>query len=325
MVNDRRRLLAAGAVLPLFPLAAREARAQAYPAKPVRILVGFPPGGGADILTRLIAAWLQARLGQSFLVENRPGAGTNLATETVARAAPDGHTLLATTTSNLLNGALYDDLKYDFIRDFVPVAALSVQPLVLVAGPGLSVRSVPQFVAHARANPGKVTVGNFGQGTISHLAAEAFRQAAGLDLLAVPYRGSVPMVTELIGGRIQVAFDNIPGAIEHVRAGRLQALAVTSASRADALPGVPALAEFLTGYAAYAAAGIAAPRGTPPEVVALLNREVNAGLVDAKLGARLAELGATVRPGPPEAFAAFIARETERWGRVIRTAGIRPG
>lgn len=308
---------ALAATLPLPGLAA------AYPARPVRILVGFPPGGGADILARLAAEWLQARLGQPFVVENRPGAGTNLATEAVIRAPADGHTLLKTTTSNLLNGALYPELGYDFTRDIAPVAGLSTQPLVLVVAPDLPVESVPALIAHAKARPGAISLANTGTGTISHLAGEAFRQQAGLDLVAVPYRGGAAIAPDLLGGRVQAAFDNLPGWIEPIRAGRARALAVTTATRATALPEVPPMADSLPGYAAFALAGIGAPRGTPMEVVAALNAAINAGLTDPAMQARLAALGATPLPGTPEAFAALIARETARWSTVIRTLGLR--
>ncbi|UUX97776.1 tripartite tricarboxylate transporter substrate binding protein [Aquabacterium sp. J223] len=291
----------------------------------MRVVVGFPPGGGADILARLMCDWLQQRLGQAFIVDNRPGAATNLATEAVVRAPADGHTLLKTTTSNLLNGALYDDLKYDFVRDIAPVAGISTQPLVLAAGPELAaVRTLPQFIAHARSHPGQLNLGHFGNGTISHLAAELLKSEARIDAVLVPYRGSAPMLTDLLGGRLHAAMDNLPSAIEHLRAGRLQALAVTTPARTESLPAVSAVAETLPGYEATTVAGLGAPRGTPAEVIERLNAEVNAALADPKVKARLAELGAVALPGSPADFGRFIERESAKWARVVRSSGIKP-
>lgn len=323
MVIDRRRFLSLAAAATLAPLAAGHARAEPYPTRPVRVLLGFPPGGGADLLTRPVAEWLQLRLGQPFVVEHKPGAATNLATEAVVRAPADGYTLLATTTSNLLNGALFNDLRYDFIRDIAPVACISTQPLVLVVNASFPSKSVPELIEHARANPGALSVGNFGNATISHLAAEAFRTGVGIEAVNVPYRGSAPMLVDLLGGRIQLAFDNIPASIEHVRSGRLRALAVTTASPSSMLPSVPVVGEFVPGYEAYTVAGMGAPRGTPAAIIEKLNAEINAGLADPKLKARLTESGAIVRPGTPGEFAQLIARETEKWGRIIRTAGVK--
>lgn len=323
MSLNRRQILSfacASAVLPLFP---GRVGAASYPARPVRMLVGFPAGGTADILTRMVCDRLQDRLGQAFVVENRAGAATNLATEAVVRAPADGYTLLATTTSNLLNGALFEDMKYDFVRDITPVAGIAMQPLALVAAPSLGANSVAEFVARAKANPGSLSVGNFGTGTISHLAAEAFKQATGVDFLNVAYRGSAQMLTDLLGGRIQAAFDNIPASMEHMRSGALQALAVTSAKRSKALPDVPPVADSIAGYEAVTIAGVGAPRGTPDDIVGRLNAEINAGLAEAKLSARLDDLGSTALGGSPADFAKLIARETERWSRVIRTSGIR--
>jgi tripartite-type tricarboxylate transporter receptor subunit TctC len=246
MVVDRRRILSLAAASAVSPLLAGPGWAERYPARPVRIMVGFPPGGGDDIFARIIAEWLQSQLGQPFVVENKPGAATNLATEAVVRAPADGYTLLATTTSNLLNGSLYADLSYDFIRDIAPVASLSVQPLVLEVTPTLSINSVSAFVAYARANAGKLNVGNFGLGTVSHLAAEAFKGATGIDFVSVPYRGSAPMIADLLAGRIHAAFDNIPGSISHIRSGSLRALAVTTAARSEALPDVQTVGDTIS-------------------------------------------------------------------------------
>lgn len=323
MSMNRRQILSfacASAVLPLFP---GRACAAGYPARPVRMLVGFPAGGTADILTRMVCDRLQDRLGQAFVVENRPGAATNLATEAVVRAPADGYTLLATTTSNLLNGALYEDMKYDFIRDIAPVAGIAMQPLVLVAAPTLAAKSVAELVAYGKANPGSLSIGNFGTGTISHLAAEAFKQATGIEFLSIAYRGSTQMLTDLLGGRIQAAFDNIPASMEHIRSGALRALAVTSVTRSKVLPDVPAMADFVTGYEAITIAGVGAPRGTPGDIIDKLNAEINAGLAEAKLGNRLDDLGSTVLGGSAAEFAKLIARETERWSGVIRTSGIK--
>lgn len=320
---DRRRILNAALAAGLAATAATRARAQSYPARPVRVIVGFPAGGGADILTRLITDWLQARLGQTFVVENKPGAATNLATEAVVRAPADGHTLLATTTSNLLNGALFDDLRYDFVRDIAPVAGLSTQPLVFAVTPALPVRTVAEFVRHAKAHPGQVNIGNTGNGTISHLAAEAFKAATGIDAVTVPYRGAAPMLPDLLSGRVQATFDNLPPYVTHIGSGTLRALAVTTAARSEALPGVPTVAEFVPGYEAYTVAGMGAPRGTPAEVVDRLNAEINAGLADPRLRARLAELGGTPLPGTAADFGRLIARESDKWGRLIRSLGIK--
>ena len=329
MNHDRRHLLTLGAASALCsmspqPTSAATSAAAAYPDRPVRVLLGFPAGGGADLLTRIICDWLQRRMGQAFVVENRPGAATNLATEAVARAPADGYTLLATTTSNLLNGALYDDLRYDFVRDIAPVASVSIQPLVLAVGPDAQARTLAAFIADAKARPGRLNVGHFGNGTISHLAAEALKLQAGIDFLAVPYRGSAPMLTDLLGGRIDAAIDNIPGSIEHIRSGRLHALAVTTATRSDMLPATPALAEALPGYEAYAIAGFAAPAGTPTDAIRKLNAEINAGLADAEVKERLSALGVTLLPGTPADFAKRIAVESEKWARVIQRVGIRP-
>ncbi len=324
MNHERRHLLAVGAASALVAMSPRGAAAAAYPERPVRVLLGFPAGGGADLLTRIMCEWLQGRLGQSFVVDNRPGAATNLATEAVARAPADGYTLLATTTSNLLNGALYDDLRYDFVRDLAPVASVSMQPLVLEAGLQAPFASLEAFIAAAKARPGQLNVGHFGNTTISHLAAEALKLRAGIDFLTVPYRGSAPMLTDLLGGRLDAAIDNIPGSIEHIRAGRLRPLAVTTSTRSDALPGTPALAEAVPGYEAYAIAGFAAPTGTPAAVIQRLNAEINAGLADAVVRERLSALGVTLLPGSPADFAKRIAVESEKWARIIKTVGIKP-
>jgi tripartite-type tricarboxylate transporter receptor subunit TctC len=324
MNHDRRQLLTVGAAAALCSMNPRPMSAATYPERPVRVLLGFPAGGGADLLTRIICDWLQRRLGQAFVVENRPGAATNLATEAVSHAPADGYTLLATTTSNLLNGALYGDLRYDFVRDIAPVASVSIQPLVLAQGPDVPARTLAAFIADAKARPGKLNVGHFGNGTISHLAAEALKLQGDIDFLTVPYRGSAPMLTDLLGGRIDAAIDNIAGSIEHIRSGRLHALAVTTSTRSEMLPGTPSLAEVVPGYEAYAIAGFAAPAGTPADVIRKLNTEINAGLADAAVKERLSTLGVAPLPGAPADFAKRIALETEKWARVIKRVGIKP-
>ncbi|MEY9107596.1 tripartite-type tricarboxylate transporter receptor subunit TctC [Bradyrhizobium yuanmingense] len=324
MSISRRQILSFSGAVAISPLlTARAPAAAPYPARPVRILVGFPAGGTADILARMTSQWLQERLGQPFIVENRPGAGTNLATEAVVRAPADGYTLLATTTSNLLNGTLYENMTFDFIRDITPVAGLTVQPLVLNVIPAFPARSVPEFIAYAKAHPGAISVGNFGVGTMSHLAAELFKQSTGIDFVDVSYRGSASMLTDLLGGRIQASFDNVPVTVEHLKSGALHALAVTAASRSRALPSVPTMGDFLPNYEAMTVAGIGAPRGTHPDIVEKLNAEINTGLATSTLVDRLDELGSTILGGSPAEFADLIKRETERWAKVIQTAGIK--
>lgn len=321
----RRRILSLAAAPVLAPMASQSARAESYPTRPVRVVVGFPPGGGADLLTRTITEWLQLRLGQPFLVENKPGAATNLATEAVVRAPADGYTLLATTTSNLLNGALFNDLRYDFIRDITPVAGISTQPLVLVVNASFQVKSLPELIAYARTNPSALSIGNFGNATLSHLAAEAFSAGVGINAVHVPYRGGAPMLVDLLGNQIQFAFDNMPGSIEHIRSGRLRALAVTTAAPSAMLPGVPTVGAFVPGYEAFTVAGIGAPRGTPAPIIEKLNTEINAALADPKVKARLIESGANLLPGTPADFAQLIARETQKWAKLIRAVGIKAG
>lgn len=324
MVLTRRQILSFAAASAVSPVIAGRASAASYPTRPVRVLVGFPPGGGADVLTRTMTEWLQSRLGQPFVVENRPGAATNLATEAVVRAPADGYTLLATTTSNLINGALFPDLKYDFIKDIAPIACISIQPLALVVTPTLPARALPELVAFAKANAGTLNIGHTGTGTVSHLAVEAFKQATGIDAVVVPYRGFAPMAPDLLAGRIHATIDNIASSIEHVRAGSLRALAVTTAARSDGLPGVPSVSELIPGYEAVAVAGFAAPKATDPLIIDKLNAEINGGLADPALKARLAKLGVTTVGGSPADFSKLIARETARWSAVIKTAGIKP-
>jgi len=313
--------LAAGAVaLPTLP---RMARAQAYPTRPVRIVSGFPPGGVNDLYARLIGQWLSERLGQQFVVENRSGAGGNLAAESVARAAPDGYTLLVATSADAWNATLYDSLKYNFIRDFIPVATISRGPGVLVVHPSFPSKTVPELITYARANPGKVTVASSGIGSAPHMYWELFRTLTGIDMVHVPYRGGGPALTDMVGGQVQVFFGTMAVAIEHIRAGKLRPLAVTTTTRAAVLPEVPALAEFLPTYEASIYVGIAAPRSTPAQIVNKLNQETNLALADAKLLLRIAEVGDIPLSLTPTEFAKLVTDETEKWGKVIRAANIK--
>lgn len=323
MLVNRRQMLSFAAAAAASPFLSIHACAAAYPDRPVRMLVGFPAGGTADILARMIGDRLREEFGQAFIVENRPGAATNLATQAVVRAPADGYTLLATTTSNLLNGSLYEGLSYEFMRDIAPVSGVALQPLVLLTTPSISVGSVSELISYAKANPGALNVGNFGTGTISHLAAEAFKQATGIEFVSVPHRGSPQMLTEMLGGRIHAAFDTLPAAIEHIRSESLRALAVTSAESSKSLSVVPPMSAFIDGFEAITIAGVGAPRGTPQDIIDKLNTAINAALAHPTLSARLEELGSTPLGGSPSDFAQLIARETERWGRVIRTSGIK--
>jgi tripartite-type tricarboxylate transporter receptor subunit TctC len=324
MERHRRAVLRFVAGVLAVPAIASFARAQSYPSRPVRIIVGFAPGGTTDIAARLIAQWLSERFGQPFVIENRPGASANLAAEAVARAAPDGHTLLAVTSTNMINVTLFDRLAFDLNRDFVMVAGLIRSPFVLEVNPALPARTVPELIAHTKANPSRIAMASFGTGTSSHVAGELLKMMTGVDLLHVPYRGSAPMITDLIGGQVQVAYDNLPASIEYIRGDKLRALAVTTAARSPALPEIPALADFVPGYEASAIVGIAAPRNTPPEIVERLNREINAGLADPKLKTRFTELSAATLPGTSGAFATLVGEEAEKWGKVIRTSNIKP-
>jgi tripartite-type tricarboxylate transporter receptor subunit TctC len=285
--------LAAGAVA--LPTVSRIALAQTYPTRPVRIIVGFPAGGAADIVGRLMAQWLSERLGQQFIVDNRPGAGTNIAAEAVVRAAPDGYTLLWITTANASNATLYDKLNFNFIRDIAPVANINGLPFVMEVNPSFPAKTVPQFIAYAKANPGEINMASNGIGGIPHLAGELFTMMAGVNMLHVPYRGDAPALTGLLGGQVQVYFSTLPGSIGYIKAGNLRALAVTSATRSDALPDIPTVGEFVPGYEASAWQGIGAPKNTPVEIVDKLNKEINAALADPKIKSRLADLGACPR------------------------------
>jgi tripartite-type tricarboxylate transporter receptor subunit TctC len=301
----------------------RIARAQAYPSRPVRIVLPFAPGGGADTLARLMGQWLSERLGQQFLVENRPGAGGNLGTEAVVKSPPDGYTLLLAGTSNTINAMLYDKLNFNFVRDIAPIAAIVRQPLVMAVHPSVPAKTVPEFIAQAKANPGNINMASGGNGTTPHVAGELFKMMTGVNLVHVPYRGAGPALTDLIAGQVQVYFAQMMASIEYIRAGKLRPLAVTIATRSDALPDIPTVSEFVPGYEASIWLGIGAPKATPAEIVEKLNREINAGLADPRMKARLADLGGTLLPGSPSDFGKLIGDETEKWGKVIRALNIK--
>jgi tripartite-type tricarboxylate transporter receptor subunit TctC len=320
----RRRFLHLAAGAAALPFAPSVTRAQAYPSRPVRLVVGFPPGGPTDIAARPMGQWLSERLGQQFVIENRPGAGSNIGTEAVVRASPDGYTLLLAYSSNAINATLYDRLNFNFIRDIAPVASISRETTVMVVNPSFSAKTVPEFVAYAKANSGKINFASGGNGTPPHVVGELFKMMAGVNLIHVPYRGGAPAVTDLLGGQVQVMFASPSISIEHVRAGKLRALAVTTATRSEALPDVPTVGDFLSGFEASVWLGIGAPKNTPSEIIDKLNREINAGLADPKIKARFADLGSTVLPGSPADFGELIAEETEKWGKVIRAANIKP-
>jgi tripartite-type tricarboxylate transporter receptor subunit TctC len=323
MKLPRRNFLRLAAGAAGLPAVSRIARAQAYPARPVRVIVGFPAGGGVDINARPISQWLSERLGQQFVVENRPGAGSNIATETVVRASPDGYTLLAVSVANALNATLYEKLNFNFIRDIVPVAGTMRVPGVMVVNPSVPANTVPEFIAYAKANPGKVNMASAGNGTTGHVFGELFKFMTGVNLVHVPYRGGAPALIDLLGGQVQVFLGGISGSIEYIRAGRLRALAVTTATRSEALPDIPTLGDFLRGYESSAWNGIGAPKDSPAEVIEKLNKEINAALADPKFKARLADLGGTPLSGSPADFSKLISDETEKWGKVVKFAGIK--
>jgi tripartite-type tricarboxylate transporter receptor subunit TctC len=297
--------------------------AQTYPTRPVRIIDGFAAGGPADIVARLIAQWLSERLGQPFVVENRPGAGTTIATEAVVRAPPDGYTLLLAATPAAINATLYEKLNFNFIRDIVPVASLIRAPSVLEVNPSVPAKTVPEFIAYAKANPGKLTMASGGIGAPSHLFGELFKFMTGVNLVHVPYRGAAPAVTDLLAGQVQVYFDPLPNSIGYIRAGKVRPLAITSATRSEALPDVPTVGEFVPGYEASVWWGVGAPKNTPSQIIDKLNEAINAGLADPKIKARLADLGGTPLVGSPADFGKLIADETEKWRKVIRAANIK--
>ena len=314
------QLLSAAAVACVF---SGHASALDYPTRPVRLVVPVAAGGGADITARVIGQWLSERLGQQFIIENRPGGGTNIGTEMVAHASPDGYTLLLVNLTHAINATLYEKLNYNLARDIEPVASIIGVSNVVEIHPSVPTKTLPEFIAYAKANPGKINMGSAGNGSSSHMAGELFKMMAGVNLVHVPYRGQGPAMTDLLGGQLQVIFATTPGTTEYVRTGKLRALAVTTKERADALPDVPTVADFVPGYESSQWYGIGAPKGTPAEIVNKLNQETNAALVDPRMEARLADLGGTTLPGSPANFAKLIASEIEKWSRVVKFAGIR--
>ena len=314
--------LAAGAAA--LPALSRIARAQPYPSRPVRLIVGYPPGTTTDILARLMSQWLSERLGQPFVIENRPGASGNIATESVARAPADGHTLLLIAAPNAVNATLYEKLNFDLMRDIAAVSGVTRAPLVLEVSPSFAARTVPELIANAKTNPGKISIATAGTASVSHLTVELLKMRAGIDIIRVPYPSAASAIPDVLANRVHAVVDPIVSSIEHIRAGRLRPLAVTTAIRSEALPDVPVMADFLPGYEASAWAGFGAPKNTSVQVIDKLNKEINAGLADAKIKARLADLGGMILPGSPADFRKFIADEIEKWGQVIRAANIKP-
>lgn len=320
----RRAVLSLGVGAVAVPLVERFAAAQSYPTRPVRLIVGFPPAGPADIFSRLVAQRLSERLGQPFVVENRLGAAGNIATEAVAHASADGYTLLQVGPPNAINATLYEKLNYDFIRDIATVAGIARSPNIMEVPTSLPVTSVPEFIAYAKANRGKISMASSGIGTVTHVAGELFKLRTGIEMIHVPYRGSAPALNDLLGGQVQVMFDNVPSSIELIKANKLRPLAITQAARFEALPEIPTLGEFLPGYEASSWFGIGAPKNTPAHIVDRLNREINSVLADPSIKARIAELGGVVLPGSPDDFGKLIAEETDKWAKVVRFAGIKP-
>ncbi len=324
MKLPRRQFLCLAAGAAVLPAASRIAIAQAYPSRPVRIVVGFPAGGATDISARLMGQWLSERFGQQFIIENRAGAGGNIGTEAVVKAPPDGYTLLQVATPNGLNAALYANLNFNFARDIAPVSGVMRTSYVIVVHPSVPATTVPEFIAYAKTNPGKINMASAGSGTPQHIFGELFKMMAGVDLIHVPYRGGAPATTDLLGGQVQVIFSPLPESIEHIRAGKLRPLAVTTATRLDVLPNIPTVGDFLPGYEASGWLGVGAPRNTPTEIIDRLNKEIGAGLADPKIVARIAELGGTVLAGSPAAFGRLVSDDIEKWAKVIKFAGIKP-
>ena len=323
MKLPRRRFLHLAAGAAALPAVSRIARAQAYPTRPVRWIVGFAPGGAADIYARLMAQWLSERLGQQFIIENRPGANTNIAMQAAVNSRPDGYTLITVTSSNSSNATLYDSLPFNLQRDLTLVAALNKGALVLEVNPSFQVKSVADFIAYAKSNPAKITIASFGIGSTSHLAQELFKMMTGVNVVHVPYRGDAPALTDAISGQVHATFSTVPASLEYVRSGKLRALGVTTGTRWDALPEVPIIGDFVTGYEASTWSGVAAPKGIPPEIVEKLNREINAGLADPKVRARIADLGGLPMPMTQTEFGKLFAHDTEKWSKVIRAANIK--
>ena len=324
MKLPRRNFLRLAAGAAALPAASRIARAQAYPSRPARIVVPFAAGGATDIIARLIGQWLSERLGQQFVIENRPGAGSNIGTEVVVNAPPDGYTLLLVGASSAINATLYEKLSFNFLRDIAPVSGIISIPFIMAVNPSFPAKTVSEFIAYARANPGKVNMASGGNGTAGHLSGELFKMMAGINMVHVPYRGEAPALTDMLGGQVQAMFGTMPASIEYVRAGKLRPLAVRSARRSELLPDLPTVGDFVPGYETSAWQGIGAPKSTPTEIIEKLNKEINAGLADPKIKARLTDLGGTVLPGSPADFGKLIADETEKWGKVVRAANIKP-
>jgi tripartite-type tricarboxylate transporter receptor subunit TctC len=320
---QRRKFLRLAVGAATIPALATYAMAQSYPARPVHVIVGFPPGGAADTIARLLGQWLSERLGQPFIIENRPGAAGNIATEAAVKSPADGYTLLLVVANNAVNATLYDRLNFNFIRDIAPVASIARVPGSLDVNPSVPVRTVPEFIAYAKANPGKLNMGSSGVGSPQHVSGELFKMMTGVDLVHVPYRGGALAVADLLAGQVQVVFDVLPESIGHIRAGKLRSLAVTTATRSEALPDVPSISDFVPGFETSAWFGIGAPRNTPAAIIDKLNIEINAALADPKLEARFADLGATVAPGSTADFGKLVVDETEKWAKVIKFSGIK--
>jgi tripartite-type tricarboxylate transporter receptor subunit TctC len=324
MTLPRRQFLHLAAVAAVAPTLSRAIGAPAYPVRPVRWIVPFPPGGATDILARLTGQWLSERLGQPFIVDNRPGAGGNIGTEAVVRAPPDGYTFLVCDTTSSVNATLYDKLNFNFINDIAPVASIARLPFVVLLHPSVPARTVAEFIGYAKANPGRINMASAGNGTLPHVAGELFKMMTGIDMLTVTYRGAAPALADLLGGQVQVYFGTTPASIEHVRAGRLRAIAVTTTTRVDILPDLPTVNDTVPGYEASGWWGVGAPRGTPVEIVDRLNAEIKAGLADPVIKGRLADLGGAALTGSPADFQKLIAAETEKWGKVVRFTGAKP-
>jgi tripartite-type tricarboxylate transporter receptor subunit TctC len=323
MKLPRRRFLHLAAGAAALPAASRIAWAQAYPSRPVRLIIGYPPGSGPDINARLIGQWLSERLGQPFVIDNRPGAGSNIGTEAVVRAPADGYTLLIAASANASNATLYDKLDFNFIRDIAPVASFTRAPFVMEVHPSVPTKTVPEFIAYAKGNPGRINMASSGNGTVPHLSGELFKMMTGVDMVHVPYRGGTAALVDLLRGQVQVRFGSLTESIQYIKDGKLRALAVTTASRSEVLPDIPTVGEFLPGYDASAWTGVGAPRNTPVEIIEKLNREINAGLADPKLKARFTDQGLAAFVGSPADFGKFIVDETEKWAKVVRAANIK--
>jgi tripartite-type tricarboxylate transporter receptor subunit TctC len=324
MKRQRRQFLHLVAGAAALPALSRLAAAQTYPTRPVRVIVGFASGQAIDIVTRIVGQSLSERLGQQFVIENRPGAGGNVGTEAVVRASPDGYTLLAVGSNNMINATLYKDLPFDFIRDIAPVASIYRVPQVMEVNPAFSARTVPEFITYAKANPGKVNFASAGVGSVAHVTGELFKMMAGVNMLHIPYRGAAPALTDLLAGRVHVMFDNMPSSIEYIRAAKLRPLAVTAMSRLEGLPDIPPIGEFLPGFETSAWAGIGAPKNTPGEIIDKLNLAINATLADPRIKARFADLGGAVFALSPTAYAKRLAEETEKWAKVVKFSGVKP-